>query len=550
MSSSLQHNYSNLPGQNRPTPGPSGEHLPNGRMFSSLGTRVVSLFGIDLRSLAVFRMALGALLLADLSIRVQDLSAHYTDWGVLPRDVLVEHFANPLHLSLHLATGSTLGQALLFLMAGVFALALLLGFRTPVATCASWLLLLSVQARNPMVLHSSDTLARMLLFWGMFIPLGARYSLDSLFRCSDTDRTPLPTSVRSAGTVALLLQICLMYWCTVASKSWEVWWYEASAVYYALSMDQFVTSLGRWLLGFPELMAPLSRATIALQLVGPCLVFVPFFTPWLRLCIIGAFFSFHLGLALCLNIGAFPYISMVVWLVFVPDLVWERGRFLLLKMLRRRSLAGPSALNSAAPGPSLAQASGVSSSMPHPLRASRRSQILAAFFLVYVVAWNLHGLEATSPYAQKIFPPYSPLVGHVLRLDQSWRMFSMVPYPTRDDGWFVLPGMLKDGRSVELWTGRREVSWEKPQNVSALYRNDRWWKYTEKIYPYLEKGREPALRAWAGYMCRDWNARHRGREQLETLEIFFMQETTLPDYQQPSVEKKLLWTHACVAPSQ
>ena len=321
----------------------------------SIALRFERLFSIDLRSLAVFRMALGVLLLADLYVRVQDLSAHYTDWGALPRDVLVEHFASPLHLSLHLATGSTLGQAIIFLLAGIFALGLLVGFRTPVVTCLSWLLLLSVQARNPRVLHGSDTLLRMLLFWSMFVPLGARYSLDSLFRRSDTDRLPVPTSMSSVGTAALLLQICLMYWCAAASKSWEVWWYEASAVYYALSMDQFVTPVGRWLLGFPELMVPLSRATIGLEAVGPCLVFVPLFLPWLRLCLVGAFMSFHLGLALCLNIGAFPYVSMAAWLVFVPGLVWERGRLLLSKTLRQRGPAGPSVPSSAASGSSLAQ---------------------------------------------------------------------------------------------------------------------------------------------------------------------------------------------------
>ena len=53
------------------------------------------LFSIDLRSLAAFRMALGVLLLADLVMRAQDLSAHYTDWGVLPRDILSAHFWPP-----------------------------------------------------------------------------------------------------------------------------------------------------------------------------------------------------------------------------------------------------------------------------------------------------------------------------------------------------------------------------------------------------------------------------------------------------------------------
>ena len=453
-------------------------------------------------------MALGVLLLADLYMRAQDLSAHYSDWGVLPRDVLIPHLSDPLPFSVHLVSGSSFGQAIIFLIAGVFALALLVGFRTPMVTVASWLLLLSVQARNPRVLHDSDVLLRLLLFWGMFVPLGARYSLDSLIRRSGTDRSPLPTSLSSVGTAALLLQVCLVYWCTVALKSLDVWWYEASAVYYALSMDQIVTPFGLWLLGFPDLLALLSRASIALEFLGPCLVFVPFCTPWLRIFVVGAFFCFHIGLALCMSIGLFPYVSMVSWLVFVPSLVWERGSL-----------------------PSL-----------HSLRPARFSQALAAFFLVYVLLWNLRGLEATSPYVRQIFPPYANLVGYLLRLDQYWNMFS--PYPPKADGWFVMPGTLQDGSQVELWTGERVVSWEKPSNISALYPNDRWWKFMENIYPG-QREREAALDAYARYLCRDWNTRHSGQRQLETFQIFFMQETTLPNYQDIQPEKKLLGTHSC-----
>ena len=255
----------------------------------------------------------------------------------------------------------------------------------------------------------------------------------------------------------------------------DVWWYEASAVYYALSIDQIVTPFGLWLLGFPDLLALLSRASIALEFLGPCLVFVPFCTPWLRIFVVGAFFCFHIGLALCMSIGLFPYVSMVSWLVFVPSLVWERGSL-----------------------PSL-----------HSLRPARFSQALAAFFLVYVLLWN---------------------------------MFS--PYPPKADGWFVMPGTLQDGSQVELWTGRRGVSWEKPSNISALYPNDRWWKFMENIYPG-QREREAALDAYARYLCRDWNTRHSGQGQLETFQVFFVQETTLPDYQNIQPEKKLLGTHSC-----
>ena len=295
------------------------------------------------------------------------------------------------------------------------------------------------------------------------------------------------------------------YWCTAALKSLDVWWYEASAVYYALSIDQIVTPFGLWLLGFPDLLALLSRASIALEFLGPCLVFVPFCTPWLRIFVVGAFFGFHIGLALCMSIGLFPYVSMVSWLVFVPSL--KRG----------------------------------SPQTTPPLQATRLSRALAAFFLVYGMLWNLRGIEATSPYVRQIFPPYANLVGYLLRLDQYWNMFS--PYPPKADGWFVMPGTLKDGHRVELWTGERGVSWEKPSNISALYPNDRWWKFMENIYPG-QREREAALDAYARYLCRDWNTRHSGQGQLETFRIFFMQETTLPNYQDIQPEKKLLGTHS------
>ncbi|MGA1192190.1 MAG: HTTM domain-containing protein, partial [Bdellovibrionota bacterium] len=48
---------------------------------------------LDTRSLALFRIALGLLLLIDLINRAKFLRAHYTDFGVLPRGPLVTEFA-------------------------------------------------------------------------------------------------------------------------------------------------------------------------------------------------------------------------------------------------------------------------------------------------------------------------------------------------------------------------------------------------------------------------------------------------------------------------
>src|SRR5881394_816094 len=142
--------------------------------------RILSrLFEIDVRSLALFRVLVSAVLLGDLLNRARDLVAHYADAGVLPRDVLIRRWASGGHVSLHLVNGSPAGQALLFSVAVALGLCLRVGFRTRIAAFGPWALLMSLHTRNPLVLYGGDDLLRMLLFWGMFVPLGAAFSVDA-----------------------------------------------------------------------------------------------------------------------------------------------------------------------------------------------------------------------------------------------------------------------------------------------------------------------------------------------------------------------------------
>ena len=45
-------------------------------------------FGMDLRTLALFRVLLAGFLILDLCLRGRDLTAHYTDFGIMPRSDL------------------------------------------------------------------------------------------------------------------------------------------------------------------------------------------------------------------------------------------------------------------------------------------------------------------------------------------------------------------------------------------------------------------------------------------------------------------------------
>ena len=302
--------------------------------------KLVELFGADLRSLAAFRVVLALLVLADLGMRATDFYAHYTDDGVLPRDQLLEEgLLDNWDFSLNLINGEPFFQALLFGVGVGAALGMLVGYRTRLLTIVAWVILLSIQNRNPMVLNAGDTLLRLLLFWSMFLPLGAYWSVDRALKAS-----PPRLAMRfvSLATVGLFLQIAFMYWFTAILKSGDEWRVDGTALYIALNLDSFVTPLGTYLTQFPELLKVLTFGTLGLEAFGPLLLFFPFFTGPVRTATVLAFMSLHYGIWSTMEIGLFPFTSALCMVCFLPSWFWEktdahlRALFPMLPDLTRR----------------------------------------------------------------------------------------------------------------------------------------------------------------------------------------------------------------------
>ncbi|MEM6985856.1 MAG: hypothetical protein AAF499_04885, partial [Pseudomonadota bacterium] len=135
-------------------------------------------FALDLRSVALFRVGLAVAVLSDLLYRASDLSAFYTDAGVLPRTVLREAI-NAQPVSLHALSGGAGLQIGLFVLCALAALALLIGYRSQLAAFVCWALMLSLHQRNPLLLQGGDDLLVILLFFGFLLPLGARFGIDA-----------------------------------------------------------------------------------------------------------------------------------------------------------------------------------------------------------------------------------------------------------------------------------------------------------------------------------------------------------------------------------
>lgn len=246
----------------------------------TLNTKLENLFGLDLRSLAVFRIGLALIIITDLMIYAGGLTARYSEPNALSHTTFEQIFT-PWYGSVHSIVGQHLVQGMLFFFAGLAAFALIVGYETRLAAIAAWALVLALHNRNPLLIFTTDDILLTLTFWAMFLPLGACYSIDSAMNSSPQK---LPQRILSGATIALIMQQSLIYL-------------------------------------FPAPYTP--NSLIWLAWFGILLLFVPFRTGFFRCCAIAVFILLHVGLALTLNLGFFPTLSIVSCLAFLPSSVWD-----------------------------------------------------------------------------------------------------------------------------------------------------------------------------------------------------------------------------------
>lgn len=204
-----------------------------------------------------------------------------------------------------------------------FALAMLVGWKTRGAVILTWLFY-SFRIRAGLLgpeagVDVGDYVLTLAVFWSMFLPMGRHLSLDSL-----RDSKP-PAQFLSVAGGALLFQLFIIYFSAGVTKSMQEWVIDASAMETVLANPAFETSFGLWLVGFPSLLAVASIATVLIEVVGSLLVILPGESVHRRrLIVVPVFIAFHVGIAATMGIGLFPYVCMVVWLVFLPPMFWDR----------------------------------------------------------------------------------------------------------------------------------------------------------------------------------------------------------------------------------
>lgn len=479
---------------------------------------------IDYRALAAYRIGLGLVLFFDFLTKSFDLTAFYTDRGIYSRKLAIAELGW-WSFSFHLASGAFWFQFLLVVVSLVLALALVVGYQTRIIAAALWLFVVSLQGRNHLILHAGDALIRVLLFWSMFLPMDRVWAVDAKVLGKK-----VKGGLTSIFGFAIFAQLLYMYISTAFLKNGEEWNKTFDAVYYALSLEQFATPLGRYMLHFPGLLRLLTASTYYLELFGPMLLLIPLIQKYVRWALPAAFIGLHFSLFLTMYLGLFPWICMVAWLLFLPAAFWNLVEKILPKALW--SVRVDRFLFRFLPEPYIWQSSAWMRQV---------ALITVAACLFGTTVWNARAITAKGfkiPESIRYF--MLPL-----RLDQNWNMFA--PRPMRTDGWFVVDGILKDGTSMDTWNGQSPVSFEKPENMFEWYRSTQWRKYLTNLWNTDDPDKDLQL-AFGKYVCREWNdltGKRPNGELLQKYDLYFMEEKTKPPGEMAVIKKSHRWSHDC-----
>lgn len=497
---------------------------------------------LDVRSLALGRVFLGLLIILDLRERLVDLIPFYSDTGCCPRHVLLapggEPRLGPSDISLYFATGANETVALLMLaLGGVSSICFLVGYHTRLASFACWVHWRSIETRTVAVHQAGDLLLRLILWWCMFLPMGALYSVDAATATSvylNGDSIPATTATAADMIVVpsklaafgFMLQLALMYFMTVMFKV-DSSWIDGSAIRLVLLNFGFSRApISTWVLSLPSIVTwGLTKATIWMEFaVLPFLLLVS--NPSLRLVVAVAVIGFHFGLGMTMRLGLFPAICVAGWCLLLPGFIWDTIGLTLPESGSAHDSNSASQIDGffwmedAVMWISIILA--VRSNLAKLPTAILRAAIDAKQEKPRVatwIDWTTSMMDEVWCHTRTIQGHYETELGRLLGQNQQWFMFDV---PGRTDNWYISVGHCEDGSCIDIFGSFHNgavllpVLKSPPPRWQVAYQSHRWRKFlsrlTEKRYTSLRE-------TYAHFIVDQWNSTAAPNKKVVRLEL-------------------------------
>jgi hypothetical protein len=453
-----------------------------------------ALLGIDLRSLACFRIGLGCLLLWDLWGRARTLREHYTGEGAYPREIAAEMRPDSPLFRVFLLSDRVDVQVALFVVFALLALLLVVGWRTRVVSVLTFVFLVSLVRRNHWACHTGDAWLEALAFWAMFLPLGARFSLDRLRGRARSARDP----ALSLATAGVLLQVAVFYVAAGVLKARYDVWQRGEAVWIFTHVVEYVRPFGAWLGSYPLACRVLTYATLVLEAVAPFLLFFPLWTARIRGVLFLVFAAFHLTLQATIHIGIFQIMCIVALTLFLPRAAWDGLARRVPSGLRDawRDLCARAARRCGRPD---------RPPRPAPLLLALARNAFLVLALAVIAVSNVSSV-IEDPYGDDrgeggALPLPAPIeaYGRQMALVQSWNMFTDIE--RLFFGWFAVLAQDERGEIVDVLARQPFDGLRYPEHYARFFPNHnsrRYWR--ELAFPEREYLQKPMC----DYLAREW----------------------------------------------
>lgn len=442
---------------------------------------------LDTRSIVIFRALLGVVILLDLFInKWPNISYFYTESGIY----LSEHldFAiqyNPYRaiqkvglLTFVNSEGSVKG---LFVLAGLATISYAVGFKSKWSGVIIFILLFSIQQRNPYVLSGPDELIISLLAWSLFLPIGNK------------NFTNKNVKVISIASVGLIIQIALIYFYNADLKNGYVW-QNGHGLSYALMEDLWTKPSADLLLQFPTLCSWLSQGTILLEYAIPILILIPYKRELMRLSAVITLIILHGTIFTFLSLGLFPLIAVTIIAVIIPTSFWD-------SVLKGQVK-------------SVIQNEGN--------RAFRRgTNIISTCFLV-LVFWKAilaHNHGDNNVY----YPKFMKYLNETALFKQYWAMYA--PNPTLEPAWYKIAALTENREFLDV---KSQAPHKDDLTYLSEYKDYTWSLFFYWTYVYPDYLSDTMVKRWANIERTEWNKYHTKNKAFTTY-IFAYKKTILSE---------------------
>ena len=250
----------------------------------------------------------GALLVEQLAVYLPHLELLYGGTGYAPGGWLSKmQYEEGRWTALFFNTDSPVALYAVFAIWVSATIAMLLGWRTRIATALTWFGTLCFANRNPWLLNHGDDVLLIALFLLMLSPCGQIWSLDARRRRSSnklSSRWIEPWSVR-----LFQIQLCMIYFSTGLAKTFGTTWWDGTSIHFAL-LDPVRSRWPAESLLLPTWMtASLTWGTLALELGFWLLVLIP----QTRRLALWAGIGLHLGILALMEAGWFSFYMIATY---------------------------------------------------------------------------------------------------------------------------------------------------------------------------------------------------------------------------------------------